>query len=181
MKLDPAELRRRNMVRPEQMPYKNAMGMTYDSGKFEQILNRGLVLSDWNGYAARREASKKAGKLRGRGIATFLAVDQRQRVRGEGLGQHSRDGIIEHRLGHAGHGPGHLPPATRNWRWTPRENGEPTAGEPGARDGKPRDGTAAPDDESSREPFASASPCASALLAAVELMCSVARRPGPRR
>ncbi len=72
MKIDPAELRRRNMIRPEQMPYKNAMGMTYDSGKFEQILNRGLELSDWNGYAARREASKKAGKLRGRGIATFL-------------------------------------------------------------------------------------------------------------
>jgi aerobic carbon-monoxide dehydrogenase large subunit len=46
--------------------------MTYDSGKFEQILNRGLVLSDWNGFAARRDASKKAGKLRGRGIATFL-------------------------------------------------------------------------------------------------------------
>jgi carbon-monoxide dehydrogenase large subunit len=72
LKVDPAELRRRNMIRPEQMPYKNAMGMTYDSGKFEQILNRGLVLADWNGYAARREASKTAGKLRGRGIATFL-------------------------------------------------------------------------------------------------------------
>jgi aerobic carbon-monoxide dehydrogenase large subunit len=72
MKLDPAELRRRNMIRPEQMPYTNAMGQVYDSGKFEQILNRGLELADWNGYAARREASKKAGKLRGRGIATFL-------------------------------------------------------------------------------------------------------------
>ena len=72
MKLDPAELRRRNMIRPGQMPYKNAMGMTYDSGRFEQILDRGLALADWNGFAARRETTRKTGKLRGRGIATFL-------------------------------------------------------------------------------------------------------------
>ena len=72
MKLDPAELRRRNMIRPEQMPYKNAMGQTYDSGRFEQILDRGLVLADWHGFESRRAASKAAGKLRGRGLATFL-------------------------------------------------------------------------------------------------------------
>jgi carbon-monoxide dehydrogenase large subunit len=60
------------MVRPEQMPYKNAMGQTYDCGAFEKILDQGLKLADWNGYAARREASARRGKLRGRGIATFL-------------------------------------------------------------------------------------------------------------
>ncbi len=72
MKMDPAALRRRNIIRPEQMPYKNAMGQTYDSGAFEKILDQGLALADWSGYAARREASAKRGKLRGRGIATFL-------------------------------------------------------------------------------------------------------------
>jgi carbon-monoxide dehydrogenase large subunit len=72
MKLDPAELRRRNMVRPDQMPYKNPMGQVYDSGQFEKILDQGLALAEWNGYAARREASRRNGKLRGRGIATFL-------------------------------------------------------------------------------------------------------------
>ncbi len=72
MKMDPAALRRRNMIRPEQMPYKNAMGQTYDSGMFEKIMDQGLALADWNGFAARREESKKGGKLRGRGIATFL-------------------------------------------------------------------------------------------------------------
>ena len=72
MKMDPAALRRRNMIRPEQMPYKNAMGQTYDSGSFEKIMDQGLALADWNGFAARREASRKRGKLRGRGIATFL-------------------------------------------------------------------------------------------------------------
>ncbi len=72
LKLDPAELRRRNMIRPEQMPYKNVMGQTYDSGAFERILDQGLELADWHGYAARREASAQRGRLRGRGIATFL-------------------------------------------------------------------------------------------------------------
>ena len=70
--IDAAELRRRNMVRPEQMPYRNAMAQTYDSGRFEQILDQGLQLADWRGYAARRDASQARGKLRGRGIATFL-------------------------------------------------------------------------------------------------------------
>jgi len=72
MKIDPAELRRRNMIRPEQMPYKNAMGQTYDCGAFEKILDQGLALADWNGFAARRAASAQRGKLRGRGIASFL-------------------------------------------------------------------------------------------------------------
>ena len=69
---DPAELRRRNMIRPEQMPFTSPMGQVYDSGKFEQILNQGLALADWPGFAARRAQSEAAGKLRGRGIATFL-------------------------------------------------------------------------------------------------------------
>jgi carbon-monoxide dehydrogenase large subunit len=72
MKLDPAELRRRNMVRPDQMPYRNAIGQTYDCGHFEKILDQGLALADWHGFAARREASRRRGRLRGRGIATFL-------------------------------------------------------------------------------------------------------------
>ncbi len=72
LRLDPAELRRRNMIRPGQMPYRNAMGQTYDSGAFEQILDQGLALADWNGFAARRAASEAKGLLRGRGIATFL-------------------------------------------------------------------------------------------------------------
>ena len=69
---DPSALRRRNMIRPEQMPYTNAMAQVYDSGRFAQILDQGLALADWDGFAARREASKAKGKLRGRGIATYL-------------------------------------------------------------------------------------------------------------
>jgi carbon-monoxide dehydrogenase large subunit len=72
MGLDGAELRRRNMIRPEQFPYKTAMAQVYDSGAFEKILDQGLLLADWNGFAARRTESEQRGKLRGRGIATFL-------------------------------------------------------------------------------------------------------------
>ena len=72
MNIDPAELRRRNMIRPEQMPYTNAMGQKYDSGKFEQVLEQGLELADWNGFEARLAESAQRGRLRGRGIATFL-------------------------------------------------------------------------------------------------------------
>jgi carbon-monoxide dehydrogenase large subunit len=72
MRLDPAELRRRNMIRPQQMPYKNPMAQVYDTGNFESILDQGLAAADWKGFPARREESRRRGKLRGRGIATFL-------------------------------------------------------------------------------------------------------------
>jgi len=70
--LDPAEIRRRNMIRPEQMPYRNAMGQTYDSGEFESITTQALALADWSGFDARLAESKARGRLRGRGIASFL-------------------------------------------------------------------------------------------------------------
>ena len=70
--LDPAEVRKRNMIRPEQMPYTNPMGQTYDSGKFESVQTQALALADWAGFDARAAESKKHGRLRGRGIASFL-------------------------------------------------------------------------------------------------------------
>ena len=70
--IDPAELRRRNMIRPEQMPYKNAMHKTYDSGQFELVMNKAIALAEWDGFAARAADAKRRGRLRGRGMATFL-------------------------------------------------------------------------------------------------------------
>ena len=72
MGMDRVALRRRNFVQPEQMPYKNAMGQVYDSGRFEHVMNQGLELADWDGFAAREQASRRNGKWRGLGIATFL-------------------------------------------------------------------------------------------------------------
>jgi carbon-monoxide dehydrogenase large subunit len=72
LKLDPAELRRRNLIAPTAMPYKTPMGETFDSGDFPNILARALTASDWNGFAARRRESEARGKLRGRAVSTFL-------------------------------------------------------------------------------------------------------------
>ncbi len=72
MKIDPAELRRRNFIQPNQMPYTTPMGETFDSGNFPNMLTRILELADWSGFAARRAQSKARGKLRGRAISTFL-------------------------------------------------------------------------------------------------------------
>jgi carbon-monoxide dehydrogenase large subunit len=70
--IDRVELRRRNFVRPEQMPYKNPLGQIYDVGEFGKIMDEGLAHADWSGFAARFEESKRRGKLRGLGISTFL-------------------------------------------------------------------------------------------------------------
>jgi len=70
--IDPVELRRRNMIRPEQMPYENAMHKTYDSGQFELVMNKAIALAEWEGFGGRSADAKRRGHLRGRGMATFL-------------------------------------------------------------------------------------------------------------
>jgi aerobic carbon-monoxide dehydrogenase large subunit len=70
--IDRIELRRRNFIKPEQMPYKNPMNQVYDTGRFEYVMDEGLKLADWAGFDTRAKASKSKGKLRGLGIATFL-------------------------------------------------------------------------------------------------------------
>ncbi len=70
--IDRVELRRRNMIRPEQMPYTNPMGKTYDSGQFAKVMDQALALAHWKGFDARAVESKRRGRLRGQGIATFL-------------------------------------------------------------------------------------------------------------
>ena len=72
MKMDPAELRRRNFIQPAQMPYTTPMGETFDSGNFPHMLNRILEHADWKGYDKRKQESKARGKLRGRALSTFL-------------------------------------------------------------------------------------------------------------
>ena len=70
--IDRLELRRRNFIRPEQMPYRNPMGQTYDTGKFESVMDQALALADWHGFEARAVHSAQRGRWRGLGIATFL-------------------------------------------------------------------------------------------------------------
>lgn len=70
--IDRVELRRRNFIRPEQMPYKNPMAQTYDTGNFESVMDQALTLADWQGFDARAAESARNGRHRGLGIATFL-------------------------------------------------------------------------------------------------------------
>lgn len=72
LSIDPAEIRRRNFIRPEQFPYRTHLEDWYDAGEFARILDRVLAESDWDGYVARREDSSRRGKLRGRGLAVYL-------------------------------------------------------------------------------------------------------------
>ena len=70
--IDQVELRRRNMIRPEQMPYKNPLDKTYDSGAFAKVMDEALLLADWKGFDARSADARRRGRLRGRGMAAFL-------------------------------------------------------------------------------------------------------------
>ena len=70
--IDRAELRRRNLIRPEQMPYATPVALTYDSGNFPRILERALELADYQGFAARKAESARKGKLRGLGLCSYI-------------------------------------------------------------------------------------------------------------
>jgi carbon-monoxide dehydrogenase large subunit len=69
---DPVELRRKNFVPREAMPYKTPNAGTYDCGDFEGVMDKALKRADWAGFARRRAAARRAGKVRGIGIATYL-------------------------------------------------------------------------------------------------------------
>jgi carbon-monoxide dehydrogenase large subunit len=70
--LDLLELRRKNLIPISAMPYKTALGVTYDCGEFERNMDTALKLADVAGFPVRREAARKAGKLRGIGIANAI-------------------------------------------------------------------------------------------------------------
>src|SRR4029077_1623231 len=70
--MDPAELRRRNNVAPDAMPYKTALTFTYDCGEFQKNMDMALALADTQGSAARPPESKKRGKLRALGFSNTI-------------------------------------------------------------------------------------------------------------
>ncbi len=68
----PDALRRRNFIKPSAMPYQTATGKSYDSGEFAAHLVRAQELTDWSGFPKRLRQSKKAGRLRGIGLSTYI-------------------------------------------------------------------------------------------------------------
>jgi len=70
--IDPAELRRRNYISPQQMPFKTALTFTYDCGEFEKNMDLALELGDIRGFKQRRAESRKRGKFRGIGMSNTI-------------------------------------------------------------------------------------------------------------
>lgn len=72
LEISPPEMRRRNFIRPDQMPYKTQGGRLYDVGEFDGHMTQAMETADWDGFDRRLEASKADGKIRGIGMATYI-------------------------------------------------------------------------------------------------------------
>jgi carbon-monoxide dehydrogenase large subunit len=83
--IEPAKLRRKNCIPPSAMPFKTALGMTYDSGEFAAILDQALALSDYAGFKQRRREAARRGKYRGIGVSCFLEHSGAAPMEGAGL------------------------------------------------------------------------------------------------
>ncbi len=70
--LAPDELRRRNFIKPADMPYQTPVESRYDSGDFAAVMARAMEKADWAGFAARRAEARRQGKLRGMGMAMYI-------------------------------------------------------------------------------------------------------------
>ncbi|WP_229266536.1 xanthine dehydrogenase family protein molybdopterin-binding subunit [Leptospira sp. severe_002] len=70
--MEPAEIRRKNYIAPEQMPFKTSLTFTYDSGEFEKGMDLAIKLADVAGFNKRKAESKKRGKLRGIGMSNTI-------------------------------------------------------------------------------------------------------------
>jgi carbon-monoxide dehydrogenase large subunit len=107
MQIDPAELRRRNTIPPSAMPYKTPLTFTYDSGRFEENMDRAMKLADWAGFEKRRKEAARRGMLRGLGLSNTIeqAADptiETAEIRFDPLGGMTFvTGSISHGQGHA--------------------------------------------------------------------------------
>lgn len=109
MGIDRIELRRRNHIPREPMPYQAPSGMLYDSGEFRSLLDRAVEAADWQGFAARRAESKARGRLRGLGIGQYLEVTAPQGAEMGGV-RFDEDGGVTIITGTLDYGQGHAAP-----------------------------------------------------------------------
>ena len=104
MRLDPAELRRRNLI-AARFPYQTKTGWTYDSGNYPAAMQKCQALADWAGYPVRQQASAAAGRLRGRGIVYYTdntgIFNERMELRFDPCGELTiLAGTLSHGQGH---------------------------------------------------------------------------------
>ncbi|HEX3994625.1 MAG TPA: xanthine dehydrogenase family protein molybdopterin-binding subunit [Acetobacteraceae bacterium] len=109
MGIDRVELRRRNHIQPEQMPYRSPSGMLYDCGEFPTVMEKALRAANWDGYAARQEATRARGKVRGRGIGHYLEVTADAGNEMGGI-RFEADGTVTIITGTLDYGQGHASP-----------------------------------------------------------------------
>jgi aerobic carbon-monoxide dehydrogenase large subunit len=105
MRLDPAELRKKNLIRPDAYPYETRTGWVYDSGNYAAAMAKCQALADWDGYAARRAQSEAAGKYRGRAITYYVdntgVFNERMELRFDPSGEVTiLAGTLSHGQGH---------------------------------------------------------------------------------
>ncbi len=74
LKMDPADLRRKNFIQPHQFPFTTQVGAIYDSGDYEKALDLALKTADWKGLKAEREAARAQGRLVGLGLSMYVEV-----------------------------------------------------------------------------------------------------------
>jgi carbon-monoxide dehydrogenase large subunit len=72
--MDPAEIRRKNFIQPDQFPFATQMGAVYDSGDYDKALDLALSLSDWDNLKAERDRMRAEGRLVGLGLAFYVEV-----------------------------------------------------------------------------------------------------------
>ena len=109
MGIDSTDIRRRNHIRPEQIPYTTPAGTVYDSGDFPTILDKALAQADWDGFAERAKTSRANGKLRGRGIGQYLEVTAPPQSEMGGI-RFGDDGTVTIVTGTLDYGQGHASP-----------------------------------------------------------------------
>jgi len=109
MGVDRLELRRRNHIRPEEIPFKAASDMTYDSGDFPAVFEKALAAADWAGFEKRKAQSRKRGRLRGIGIGSFLEVTAPPNKESGSL-RFEADGGVTLTTGTLDYGQGHAAP-----------------------------------------------------------------------
>ena len=105
MHIDPAELRKNNLIRPDAFPYETRTGWIYDTGNYAAAMAKCQALADWSGYAVRHADSKAAGKMRGRGITYYVdntgVFNERMEVRFDPSGELTiLAGTLSHGQGH---------------------------------------------------------------------------------
>jgi len=74
LKMDPAEIRRKNFIKESEFPYTTATGLTYDSGRYESTMDTALQVADYKGLRAEQEAARKSGRYIGIGLSTYVEV-----------------------------------------------------------------------------------------------------------